>query len=48
MPLSVALIRAHLNLDDDRDADLLTHYGNVAEAWVRGHLPASRLTPVAR
>lgn len=35
MPLSLALVRAHLNLDDDRDPDLLTHYGNVAEAWVQ-------------
>jgi uncharacterized phage protein (predicted DNA packaging) len=34
MPLSLALIRAHLNLEDDRDEDLLTHYRNTAELWV--------------
>ena len=37
MPLSLALIRAHLNLDDDRDPDLLAHYCSVAEAWVRAY-----------
>jgi len=37
MPLSIALIRAHLNLDDDRDPALLTHYANVAEAWVQAY-----------
>ena len=34
MPLSIALVRAHLNLDHDRDDDLLTHYANVAQVWV--------------
>ena len=37
MPLSLALIRAHLNLDDDRDPELLTHYARVAEAWVQAY-----------
>jgi uncharacterized phage protein (predicted DNA packaging) len=37
MPLPLALIRAHLNLDDDRDADLLTHYANVAALWVQAY-----------
>jgi len=37
MPLSIALIRAHLNLDDDRDPELLTHYANVAAAWVQAY-----------
>ena len=37
MPLSLALIRAHLNLDDDRDPELLTHYANVAVAWVQAY-----------
>lgn len=37
MPLPIALIRAHLNLDDDRDGDLLTHYANVAQAWVQAY-----------
>lgn len=37
MPLSLALIRAHLNLDDDRDPDLLTHYANVAAVWVAAY-----------
>ena len=37
MPLSLALVRAHLSLDDDRDPDLLTHYCNVAEAWVQAY-----------
>ena len=34
MPLDPALIRAHLNLEDGRDTALLTHYANVAQAWV--------------
>lgn len=37
MPLPLALIRAHLNLDDDRDPDLLTHYANVAAVWVAAY-----------
>ncbi|MBL4928001.1 head-tail connector protein [Fuscibacter oryzae] len=37
MQLSLALIRAHLNLDDDRDEELLTHYANVAEEWVEAY-----------
>ena len=37
MALPVALIRAHLNLEDDRDDDLLTHYANVAQAWVAAY-----------
>ncbi|MBL4917452.1 head-tail connector protein [Szabonella alba] len=37
MPLSLDLIRSHLNLDDDRDESLLTHYANVAEAWVQAY-----------
>lgn len=48
MSLPIALVRAHLNLDDDRDADLLAHYGNVAVAWVQAYTgqpydPASAL-----
>ena len=39
MTLPLALIRAHLNLepDDDRDGDLLAHYGRVAQAWVAAY-----------
>lgn len=37
MSLPTALIRAHLNLDDDRDGDLLTHYANVAAMWVAAY-----------
>ena len=37
MPLPLALIRAHLSLDDDRDPDLLTHYANVAAVWVAAY-----------
>lgn len=37
MSLPLALIRAHLNLDDDRDGDLLTHYANVAAVWVQAY-----------
>lgn len=39
MPLPIALVRAHLNLepDDDHDDALLTHYSNVAEAWVASY-----------
>lgn len=37
MSLPLALIRAHLNLDDDRDGDLLAHYANVAAAWVQAY-----------
>ncbi len=39
MPLSLALIRAHLNFNtfDTRDRDLLAHYGNVAAAWVQAY-----------
>lgn len=37
MPLPLALIRAHLSLDDDRDPELLTHYANVAAAWVQAY-----------
>ena len=29
-PLPLALIRAHLNLDNDHDSDLLTDYAHVA------------------
>lgn len=35
MRLPLALIRAHLNLEDDRDPELLTHYANVAEMWIQ-------------
>lgn len=34
IPVSIALIRAHLNIDDDRDEALLTHYAEVAAAWI--------------
>ena len=37
MSVPLALIRAHLNLDDDRDPDLLTHYANVAAMWVAAY-----------
>ncbi|NPD16274.1 phage gp6-like head-tail connector protein [Xinfangfangia sp. D13-10-4-6] len=37
MSLPTALIRAHLNLDDDRDPELLTHYANVAAMWVAAY-----------
>lgn len=37
MPVPLALIRAHLSLDDDRDPELLTHYANVAAAWVQAY-----------
>ncbi|WP_082351576.1 head-tail connector protein [Cypionkella psychrotolerans] len=37
MTLDLDLIRSHLNLDDTRDEALLTHYGNVAEAWVQAY-----------
>lgn len=39
MPLPIALVRAHLNFLPDEIADdaILTHYGNVAEAWVASH-----------
>lgn len=32
-----ALIRAHLVIDHSDDDDLLTHYGNVAAAWVAAY-----------
>lgn len=38
MPLSLALIRAHLNLERIPTEDpLLIHYGNVAAAWVQAY-----------
>ncbi len=39
MPLPTALVRAHLNFLPDEAADdaILTHYGNVAEAWVASY-----------
>lgn len=37
MLIPLPLIRAHLNLDDDRDPELLTHYANVAAMWVSAH-----------
>jgi len=37
MPLSLALVRAHLNLDDDRDPELLTHHANVAQVWIQAY-----------
>ena len=39
MPLPAALVRAHLNFLPDETADdaILTHYGNVAEAWVASY-----------
>lgn len=37
MPLSTALIRAHLNVEEGRDEDLLTHYANVATMWVEAY-----------
>lgn len=38
MPVSLTLIRAHLNLDDDTDTELLTHYRDAAEAWVSAYI----------
>lgn len=37
MPVSTALIRAHLNLEEGRDEDLLTHYAKVAKVWVEAY-----------
>ncbi|MFC0200582.1 head-tail connector protein [Paracoccus rhizosphaerae] len=37
MPLPIALIRAHLVIDHEADDDLLTHYANVAAAWVSAY-----------
>lgn len=39
MPLPSALVRAHLNFLPAETADdaILTHYGNVAEAWVASY-----------
>ena len=37
MSLLLSLVRAHLNLDDDRDPDLITHYANVAATWVAAY-----------
>lgn len=38
MSLPLGLIRLHLNLQaDEEDALLLTHYGNVAVAWVQAY-----------
>lgn len=39
MPIPAALVRAHLNFLPDETADdaILTHYGNVAEAWVASY-----------
>lgn len=37
MAVSPVLIRAHLNIDDDRDAELLAHYCSVAEVWVQAY-----------
>ncbi|MBT0780851.1 head-tail connector protein [Paracoccus sp. pheM1] len=39
MPMPVALVKAHLNFLPDETADdaILTHYGNVAEAWVASY-----------
>ncbi|MCB5409155.1 head-tail connector protein [Pseudogemmobacter faecipullorum] len=37
MSVPLPLIRAHLNLDDDRDPDLLSHYANVAALWVAAY-----------
>ncbi|WP_240540447.1 head-tail connector protein [Paracoccus sp. pheM1] len=37
--MPVALVKAHLNFLPDETADdaILTHYGNVAEAWVASY-----------
>lgn len=47
----LALIRAHLNLDPERDTELLTHYAGAAEAWVASYIgqpfPASPLATQA-
>lgn len=37
MTVPIALIRAHLNIEDDRDEALLTHYGDVALFWVAAY-----------
>lgn len=37
IPLPIALIRAHLNLDNDRDGDLLTHHANVVQVWIQAY-----------
>lgn len=46
MPLPLALVRAHLNLDESpdlpeghyADPDLLAHYARVAELWVAAYV----------
>lgn len=40
MPVSLTLIRAHLNLDADTDTELLTHYRDAGEAWVAAYVGA--------
>ncbi|AGT09268.1 head-tail connector protein [Paracoccus aminophilus] len=40
MPLPTALVRAHLNIlpgEREDEAEILTHYANVAEAWVSSY-----------
>ena len=44
MSLSLTLIRAHLNLDDDTDTEFLTHYRGVAEVWVAAYVGAPFLS----
>ncbi|SIT10981.1 head-tail connector protein [Paracoccus saliphilus] len=39
--LSLDLIRSHLNLDHSDDDRLLTHYSNVAAAWVAAYTGAT-------
>ncbi len=44
MTVPVALIRAHLNIEDDRDDDLLIHYASVATMWVEAYTGQPFLT----
>jgi len=47
-PLPLALIRAHLNRDDDRDSGLLTHYTDVAAQWVLAYTGQPFAPPTRR
>lgn len=40
MTLPLSLIRAHLVVDHSDEDQLLTHYGNVAAAWVAAYVGA--------
>lgn len=38
MAISIDLVKSHLNIDDNRDAQLLQHYASVAENWISGYV----------